>query len=139
MATEIGFFDVLKMIVFLGIILFGAYYLTKLLASKAAGTGGKNFFSMGSGAMGDAKVPTIIHRMVIDRESSFVVVEYNNSDYLIAFTNGAIKVVEKRKLSESEIEFRVSRQHEKEQNSFNFSKYMEKFKDSQSDKGVDKD
>lgn len=138
MVNEIGFFQVLKMLFILAVILFCTYYVTKLLANKAAGiNGGGKLFS--GGYSKNTVVPTIVHRMAVDRETRFMVIEYNNCDYLIAVTGGAIEVVEKRELSQEEIRLRQDNQVEKEQHGFGFSKYLEKYINSQSNKGVDKD
>ena len=141
MATPLGIFDVLKMIFILGVVLVCAYYATRLLASKSLGAGGfnaKRFSFLGNSPIGEDKFPTVIHRMMIDRESRFVVVEYNNCDYLIAMTSGAIEVIEKRELSEDEIDKRNQGLKASEEMKFDFGRYFDKFKESHSSKEVDK-
>lgn len=137
MVNQISFFDVLKMLLILVAILFCTYYVTKLLAAKAAGGGGKSFFSMGNSTLGDIKAPTVIHRLMVDKDSKFVVIEYNGCDYLVAMSAGAIEVMEKRELSKEELDQRKNVQRE-QQKGFNFSKYLEKYKNnSQSNGGED--
>lgn len=140
MATPLGIFDVLKMIFILVIILICTYYATKLLAAKATGASSfnaKKFFTIGNTVSSDDVRPTIIHQLMVDRESRFVLLEYNGCDYLVAMTGGAVQVIEKRELSEDEIARRSQNEEKSNKNSFDFSAYMEKFKNVGGNNGGD--
>lgn len=143
MAAQIGVFDVIKMIFVLVVILFCTYYATKFLAARAAGVNSsKGFFNIGNDIGEDKALPRVIHRIMVNKDSSLVLIEYNGCEYLVAFAGTGVQMIEKRELSKEEISLRAADMQKKEQNSFQFSKhmdkYMEKFKESQSNKGVDK-
>lgn len=140
MATPLGIFDVLKMIFILVIILICTYYATKLLAAKASGassfSAGK-FFAIGNAGSKNNVYPTVIHQLMIDKESRFVLLEYNGYDYLIAMTSGGVHVIEKRELSQEELAERKQNGGEDNKNSFDFASCLEKFKNISINKGGD--
>ena len=131
MVNQVGAFDVIKMIFILAIILVLTYYATKYVAAKASGinTGkkAKGIFSSAKGLLDEEYEPEIIHRMMIDRDTSIVVIEYNKCDYLLVVSPGAIELMEKRELTPEEISKREAYRAEANETSFDFSKYMDKY------------
>ena len=142
MANQVGIFDVLKMIFILAVILFCTYYVTKLLAAKATGMSSSKglFTAVNSNSQADV-LPKVIFRTMVNRDSSMVVIEYDNKDYLVVMTPGGVEVIEKRELSQEEIDRRTSQRQQREEHSFSnyMDRYVDKFKESQSGKGEKKD
>lgn len=137
MAQEISFFQVLKMLFILAIILVAVYYVTKFVASRSFS---KGFTLKNRSSKAEAdKLPTILYRHALDKDTSIMMIEYDGYDYLLGVASGSFNVIEKRKLSEQEINNRrEEEQNAKDNMSIPFAQYMDKLKQNLGNKGVDK-
>lgn len=134
-AQEIGFGQVLWMILMLAVILLATYFVTKWIAARTM-TKGVVLGGKIKGTNGCAVVPKVIFRNMLDRENSILVIEYDGVDYLVGVGAGSFTVLEKRDIPREEAEERGNQQ--KAQVAHPFAQYMDKWKHNQQTKGEDK-
>lgn len=136
MAQEITFFQVLKTLLILGVILVAVYYATKFIATKSIGKGFA--IKRGSKSYTSGIVPTILYRYSVDKQTTMMLVEYDGHDYLLGVTGGSFTVIQKRKLSPEEQQSRQEADNKAPGEVVPFSRYWEQFKQNLGKKGGDK-
>ena len=125
------------MLFILAIILVAVYFVTKFVASRSFSKG-FTLKNKSSRTQAD-KIPTILYRHALDKDTSIMMIEYDGYDYLLGVASGSFNVIEKRKLSDEEIkERREDEQSIKDNMTIPFAQYMDKLKQNLGNKGVDK-
>jgi Flagellar biogenesis protein len=99
-APEIRSSDVILLIVYLVLLLVGAYYLTKFVSKRAMQKGAKKGPLPGSKSSGNkfrwkqGQMVSVVDRIPIDRDKTIMVVEFENKHYLMATTGQDIKLLD---------------------------------------------
>ena len=97
-ANEIQTSDVIILIVYLVLLLLGAYYLTKYVSKRAMQKGAKRTGGMFTGDKGrwkQGQYVSVVDRIPIDRDKTIIVVEFDHKQYLMATTAQDIKILDK--------------------------------------------
>jgi flagellar biogenesis protein FliO len=95
MANEIQAKDVILLIVYLVILLVGAYYLTKFVSRRAMKKGVKKQpFSGSKIKWKQGQLVSVVDRVPIDRDKTIMVVEFAGKHYLMATTGQDIKLLD---------------------------------------------
>lgn len=97
-AREIQTSDVVILIVYLVLLLLGAYYLTKFVSKRAMQkgvqkTGGR--FAGDKVRWKQGQYVSVVDRIPIDRDKTILVVEFDHKQYLMATTAQDIKILDK--------------------------------------------
>jgi flagellar biogenesis protein FliO len=99
LATEIGVQNVLVLIIYLVLILVAAYFITKYVSKRALRRGMRKP-QAGSGRTKNAQnelghLISVADRIVIDKEKTIMVLEFNDRYYLISTTPQEMKCIDK--------------------------------------------
>ncbi len=108
MASEIGFFDVFRMLIILGIILVATYYVTKFVADKNSIA---KLFSGKKMTFNKDRGPRIVYKTMIDRQSILVLVYHSNREYLLIVTPSGVKILNQQKAKPEDYQVEVSREN----------------------------
>lgn len=104
-AREIQTSDVVILIVYLVLLLLGAYYLTKFVSKRAMQKGVKKNKGRVSGDKGrwrQGQYVSVVDRIPIDKDKTILVVEFDNKHYLMATTGQDIKILDKIEVQKEE-------------------------------------
>lgn len=108
MAKEIQTQDVILLIVYLVLLLIGAYYLTKFVSKRAMQKGTKKRRYSGSKSKWrQGELVSVVDRIPIDRDKTIMVVEFAGKHYLMSTSGQDIKLldtVEMQKSSQTDTE-----------------------------------
>lgn len=93
-AREIQTQDVILLIVYLVILLVGAYYLTKFVSRRAMRKGTKKPLSGNRMRWKQGQMVSVVDRIPIDRDKTIMVVEFAGKHYLMSTTGQDIKLLD---------------------------------------------
>ncbi len=104
MATEINAQDVFILIIYLALLILGAYLLTRYVSKRAMQKGMKKpegKATAGKSKWKQGRYVSVLDRIPIDRDKSILVVEFEGKRYLMAATGQDIKLLDKLKKEET--------------------------------------
>jgi flagellar biogenesis protein FliO len=104
MATEIRAQDVVVLIIYLVLLILGAYFLTRYVSRRAMKKGVKKPEGKAAGGKSkwkQGKHVSVLDRIPIDRDKTILVVEFAEKRYLMATTGQDIKLLDKLKTEEA--------------------------------------
>lgn len=144
-AHEIQTSDVIILIVYLVLLLVGAYYLTKYVSKRAMQKGVKKAGGRFSGEKArwkQGQYVSVVDRIPIDRDKTILVVEFDHKHYLMATTGQDIKILDKIEVQKEKAEmeaeavegqnvsegFSVQKEAVYEEDNF-FTKFLKSFKE----------
>ncbi len=93
-AKEIQAQDIVLLIVYLVLLLVGAYYLTKFVSRRAMQKGSKKPLAGNKARWKQGRLVSVVDRIPIDRDKTIMVVEFDNKQYLMATTGQDIKLLD---------------------------------------------
>ena len=103
MASEIHAQDVIILIIYLVLLVLGAYFLTRYVAKRSMQKGMKKPDGKSAGARPrwkQGRYVSVLDRIPIDRDKTIMVVEFGGKRYLMATAGQDIKLLDKLKKEE---------------------------------------
>lgn len=101
-AKEIQTQDVILLIVYLVLLLVGAYYLTKFVSRRAMQKGTKKRHVFGQkNRWKQGELVSVVDRIPIDRDKTILVVEFANKHYLMSTSGQDIKLLDTVEMQKS--------------------------------------
>ncbi|MEI6100395.1 MAG: flagellar biosynthetic protein FliO [Eubacteriales bacterium] len=102
MAKEIQTQDVILLIVYLVLLLVGAYYLTKFVSKRSMQKGSKKRRVSGERSRWkQGQLVSVVDRIPIDRDKTIMVVEFGSKHYLMATSGQDIKLLDTVNIQQS--------------------------------------
>jgi len=115
LATEIGVQNILILIVYLVLILVAAYFITKYIASRALRRGMRKPKAGGTAFTKNklGHLVSVADRIVVDKEKTIMVVEFNGKYYLMGTTAQELKFIDKAPIPADVIDQRKAEEERK--------------------------